>query len=354
MRNWNTEFKPEFQNAALLFGAAGEMIFHDSYNYAVQKPPSFNAVEVIFREGENEINSIGEEEEFKDFEIEEEEEVSTDFLKDEEDAEGNRKGKKRETTVRKPSGRMKLLKITRIYRDDESGRRKYEYDQKRYFKFVDDKRKLTAALFDALSEEVRAKVGQHKDWTHARREYDILKQWRIVEEIVVGRGAVSLYTQIAKLIKVKQSGEDFTGYMKSFKDLVLDIQNQGYDPEVLVSKIFDVIFIIGLNQSMFKDQLNIVYGKRNWPSYEDFGEDLREYADATSKMKLLREEDNDGRLVAHIANGNSDSPVGCWNCGKSGHMSKECKRPQAKCGKCGRNGHVDKFCDISSSKNYRS
>ena len=78
--------------------------------------------------------------------------------------------------------------------------------------------------------------------------------------------------------------------------------------------------------------------------------------DATGKMKLLREEDNDGRLVAHIANGNSDSPVGCWNCGKSGHMSKECKRPQAKCGKCGRNGHVDKFCDIikniTSSKSY--
>jgi hypothetical protein len=45
MRNWNTEFKPEFQNAALLYGAAGEMIFHDSYTYAIEKPLDFNATE---------------------------------------------------------------------------------------------------------------------------------------------------------------------------------------------------------------------------------------------------------------------------------------------------------------------
>ena len=238
--------------------------------------------EVTFQEGDRSYTTMVNDEEIEDIEKQlmyEEESELEEMVSEEE----GKKAKAKKTGTRKESGRPKVLKISRAYTKDEAGRRKYEYDQKRYLKFVDDKRKLTAALFDALSEEVRAKVGQHKDWTNARREYDILKQWRIVEEIVVGRGAVSLYTQIAKLIKVKQSGEDFTGYMKSFKDLVLDIQNQGYDPEVLVSKIFDVIFIIGLNQSMFKDQLNIVYGKRNWPSYEDFGEDLREYADGCNR-----------------------------------------------------------------------
>ena len=39
-----------------------------------------------------------------------------------------------------------------------------------------------------------------------------------------------------------------------------------------------------------------------------------------------------------------NNPIQCYNCGKKGHKSIECRAPKTTCGKCRREGHSEAFC----------
>jgi hypothetical protein len=84
---------------------------------------------------------------------------------------------------------------------------------------------------------------------------------------------------------------------------------------VILEMIFNMIFILGLNQEQFKEKLITIYGQQNWPSYDVLSQELNMCAKATERMKMLTagKSNNDGIIKAHI--GSTDSSMECWNCG---------------------------------------
>jgi hypothetical protein len=63
---------------------------------------------------------------------------------------------------------------------------------------------------------------------------------------------------VTKLINLRQQDEDIVGYTKSFKDLVADIGRLG-DEKKQLELIFNALYVVGINQSQFKDQIKKIY-----------------------------------------------------------------------------------------------
>jgi len=69
---------------------------------------------------------------------------------------------------------------------------------------------------------VTNKVTSAQGYEEAYAKYDLFTLWNMVEQVVQGRGAVSVYAQTARLIARKQVGSDFTRYSTEFIGIVSD------------------------------------------------------------------------------------------------------------------------------------
>jgi hypothetical protein len=76
-----------------------------------------------------------------------------------------------------------------------------------------------------------------------------------MRECATGQGKHSSYVYVTKLINLRQQDEDIAGYTKSFKDLVADIGRLG-DEKKQLELIFNALYVVGINQSQFKDQIS--------------------------------------------------------------------------------------------------
>ena len=80
-----------------------------------------------------------------------------------------------------------------------------------------------------------------------------------MEQCCVGRGAVSVYTIITRLLKLKQEGDQFVSYNKAFTELIADLGQQK-TPDVILKMILNALYIIGPNQEQFKGIMTHIYG----------------------------------------------------------------------------------------------
>ena len=123
---------------------------------------------------------------------------------------------------------------------------------------------------------------------------------------------------------------------------MLDLSAQGNAAEI-VAKIFNTLFIMGLNQEQFKEKLSTIYGANDWPDYQDLSAELHIFAEATERMNELRKDNNEGKISANVVVNDSNSTRACWNCGSVEHQRSRCPKPSRKCSKCGMLGHMEKF-----------
>jgi hypothetical protein len=174
----------------------------------------------------------------------------------------------------------------------------------------------------------------------------------MVEQVVVGKGAISAYTAVAKMLKLRQeSGGSFTTYQRVYMELREDIVRQGNAEEVL-GRILDCLFVLGLDQDQFKDKLIHVYGSKEWPKAADLAAELHEYAEYTSLMEGLKRDNNEGRVTANVTTvkgegtgGSGGKKLVCYNCKKEGHKANECvERRKLICFVCKREGHKAESC----------
>ena len=121
-------------------------------------------------------------------------------------------------------------------------------------------------------------------------EFNLLEIWNLTQQVVLGRGAISVYALIVRLLKHTQDGA-YTKYEKQFKEMAIDLRAQGNAQQVL-DMVFNALFILGLNQDQFKDRLTPIYGARDWPNYMNLSAELNTYAEATERMKELKTDNN--------------------------------------------------------------
>jgi hypothetical protein len=245
-----------------------------------------------------------------------------------------------------------VIEGVRFYPNNDAGRKRFEKDEQQWLKTRDNKKKLMSKLFLHMDKEIREKIQNAEGYNDAYEQFDLLRIWQMTEQVVIGRGAISIYAITAKLVKLKQTG-DYTRYTKEFKDLVHDLRNQGNAEEVL-NRMIDTMFILGLNQEQFKEKLTVVYGRRDWPNIDDFSAELHMYVEATDRLKSInnnKDDDNaikDGLISANFTNPGSynsnNNKRNCYNCGGRDHIKPECKKPAHVCTICGKLGHIEKFC----------
>jgi len=109
--------------------------------------------------------------------------------------------------------------VVRHYADDATGWRKFERDEKKYEKLLDNKKFLISKLVSRLDTFVKNKVTGAPGWKAAYDGFNLLQVWLIVEEVVLGSGSISGYQLITRLIKLKQEG-DYSEYVKTFVEAV--------------------------------------------------------------------------------------------------------------------------------------
>jgi hypothetical protein len=227
------------------------------------------------------------------------------------------------------------------YPDNDRGDRKFDKDTERFNKVKENKKKLMSKLISTMDKEVYDEVSNDQEYDKIMQDFDLLKLWNLMEQVCVGRGAVSIYSVITRLLKLKQAKDEFVAYNKTFSELIADLNQQGTADQIL-KKIMNALYIIGLDQDQFKDVLTPIFGKQDWPERETLAKDLAIYAESTSRMRSLLVKDNAEGVIQ--ANKTDLVGAGCYNCGSTSHMISRCPKRPNKCSNCGKTGHLEKYC----------
>jgi len=66
-------------------------------------------------------------------------------------------------------------------------------------------------------------VSNDQNYRQMIRDFDLLGLWNLIEEVCVGRGAVSVYSVITRLLKLKQEKNEFVSYNKAYAELWVDL-----------------------------------------------------------------------------------------------------------------------------------
>jgi hypothetical protein len=241
------------------------------------------------------------------------------------------------------------------FADDSRGDRLFDVYQKQYDQLVEGKMKLISKLLSVMDKDVKTSVTASRDYQSMLQKFDLLGIWKLTEQVAIGRGAVSVYAQLVKLIQMRQAGS-FDQYAKEFVELTIDLNALGTGDEFR-KFLYNTLFILGLNQEQFKDKLTTIYGSRKWPDYRKLATELHEYAEATERIKDLRKDNSNGAISANAVNVTKNSSSGesygvCWNCGSSYHRRKDCPRQPHRCTTMGcSGGHLEKFCPIKMKNN---
>jgi hypothetical protein len=148
----------------------------------------------------------------------------------------------------------RMKEYTRITTKEEEDL--FDKNELRTNKLKRNKQKLQSKLLMLMERDVRDKL-------EATEHY---------QQVVQGRGAVSVHTLTTRLITFKQVKE-FNRYAKEFKETRTDLLRQGNAQEMF-DKMFNTLFILELNQDKFKDRLNTIYGQRDWPHVDALATDL--------------------------------------------------------------------------------
>ena len=77
--------------------------------------------------------------------------------------------------------------------------------------------KMMKILLSALDRGLRDELSQMDGYANAYATMNILAMYHLVEQLCEGRGAISIFQLVAKILKMKQ-GDKYTTYAKDFKD----------------------------------------------------------------------------------------------------------------------------------------
>jgi hypothetical protein len=99
-------------------------------------------------------------------------------------------------------------------------------------KFSNDKKLLLSTLLETMDRSIKDQLITTPGFDKAFNKFDHLEIWRMTKQVCVGRGAVSVYSQILKLLHCKQVGTNYPKFEKEYKDLLREVFAQGNAEEI--------------------------------------------------------------------------------------------------------------------------
>jgi hypothetical protein len=103
---------------------------------------------------------------------------------------------------------------------------------------------------------------------------------------------------------------------------------------------------------MFKDQLKDIFGRAEWPEFDELAAQLHVFAEQTEKVNRIVKDNSGGVISANISSETTKDKktgfiAGCWNCGSKRHVKRDCREPPHRCEICGYI-HLEKYCRESN------
>jgi len=150
---------------------------------------------------------------------------------------------------------------------------------------------------------------------------------------------MTIYNVIVKLVKLKQlTPSAFPSFVKEYRELVHELMTFGTTGQILAA-LLSTMFILSVDQTYFKDVLSGIYDA--WPELNPIVEQMTNFFTNTETMKVMLGDDKkEGAYAVE-----EDTEV-CWNCGRRGHQTFDCRAAKHMCTDCGRTGHLERFCAI--------
>ena len=111
------------------------------------------------------------------------------------------------------------------FADSSRGDKQYENYERRYKDLKEGKKKLISKLLMAMDKDVKDSLTTSEGYREMYDTFDILGIWNLTEQVVMGRGAVSVYSLIVRLLRCNQDGA-YTKFEKEFKEMVIDLRAQ--------------------------------------------------------------------------------------------------------------------------------
>ena len=118
---------------------------------------------------------------------------------------------------------------------------------------MEGKKPLISKLLMAMDKDVKDSLVTSAGYQAVYNAFDIVAIWNLTEQVVVGRGAMSVFALVTRLLKHTQTSS-YIKYEKDFKEMVVDLRAQGNAQDVL-EMVFNAHFILGLTQEQFKERL---------------------------------------------------------------------------------------------------
>eukprot|EP01036_Dinobryon_divergens_P035879 gene35879-46576_t len=230
----------------------------------------------------------------------------------------------------------------------------YEKYDKEFTKFKDSAQLLYSFILKSIGPDVETAMENIKLSNHARfadmdETLDIIKLVKMAEECASGRGNHTIMVYLNEILELKMtpgSGANYQEYYRKFSDNHSNIMRMGTHQEIL-TKIFDCLFILGLDREMFQQEIKDILKLPVWPHFSDLAGQLLTSTITSSGVKTLfnngggkdSSSGSDLMLTANAAV--KDDPRTCYNCGIKGHTAILCKKDKAFCDNCGdKVGHM--------------
>ncbi|VDL68913.1 unnamed protein product, partial [Nippostrongylus brasiliensis] len=167
----------------------------------------------------------------------------------------------------------------------------------------------------------------------------------------------SLFTIRYQCLKVeKHESEDFMEYTGRVNEMCEHANFNELDTEGLKS----LLWIYGLKSHKDREIRPRLLAFLDKEAKENRRPTLHElYKECDRINTLLRTsrmiEDNPTQVNdIEAGSKNPTRAIECWNCGKSGHTSRECRKKQWTCNSCKQNGHKEKYCVKATQYRNRS
>ena len=120
--------------------------------------------------------------------------------------------------------------------------------------------RVISKLMLSMEKDTRIKVEAQPGYQQAYRESNLLELWHMVEQVVQGRGAMSIFALTTKFLKMRQEGpEDWPRYAKEWKNTTNELMKFG-TPDKVLEAMFNTHLVMSINQEQFKEKLTPIYG----------------------------------------------------------------------------------------------